>query len=114
MITSHDVRLRGADILLGIAVENAVLDILTSEPHLRECLNVLNKAQTALVSLHIGTFGCYPVTLSVHPEDTVSIFIDGPEFEPSREQCSAIWLGKNELQQLLVELLKESGKKESS
>ena len=82
MIITRDIRHNGAKLLLGIALENAVLDIVTSEVQLRECLQVLNEPQKTLVSPKIGIFGCYAVTLNVHSEDTVSIFIDGPEFEP--------------------------------
>ena len=104
-ITAHDIRYRNADTLVGIAVENAVLDIVTNDALMRACLKVLSEPQAGLVSPQLGTFGPYAVTLNVQSDDTVSVFIDGPEFDPSREQCSAIWLGKEELRKLLTHAL---------
>ena len=51
----------------------------------------------------MGTFGCYPVSLDVDKDGTASIFIESPNFEPTRSQSAAIWLAKEELQRLLLE-----------
>ena len=108
MITEQDVRRKGTSILLGIAVGNAVLDILTSDGQLETCLKLLEVPHGGLVYTHMGTFGVYPVTLNLHDDGSVSIFIDGPEFDQTRTQCSAIWPGKDELRRLLGEVLEGS------
>jgi hypothetical protein len=95
MITEQDVRRKGTSILLGIAVENAVLDVLTNERLLQECLKLLDEPYRGLVYTNIGTFGNFPVTMSLGNDDSAIIMIDGPEFEQPREQCSAIYVGKN-------------------
>jgi hypothetical protein len=105
MITERDVRRRGESILLGIAVESAVLDIVTNETLLRACVSLLAEERSALAYTQMGTFGTYPVTLNSHHDDTVSIFVDGPEFEENRTQSSAIWVGKQELRELLLDVL---------
>ena len=109
MITTHDVRRKDSSILLGIAVEAAVLDIVTSDAQLEDCVKLLEGPHSGLVSTRMGTFGTYPVTLNLHHDGRVSIFIDGPQFEQCREQCSAIWLGKDELRRLLVEVVQGKG-----
>jgi hypothetical protein len=51
----------------------------------------------------MGSFGCYSISLDVDKDGTASIFVDGPYFEPTRNQSAAIWVGKEELRRLLVE-----------
>lgn len=106
MITVQQVLRRGDDVLLGIGLEKAVLDVLTSDGQLEECLQALRKPHRGLISVTLGTFGIYPITLNLHNDDSTSIFIDGPEFDECRTQAAAIWLQKEELEQLLVEALK--------
>jgi hypothetical protein len=103
MIKDHQILRKEQGIILGIALENAVLDILTSDAQLHKCLKVLREPHAGLVSVSIGTFGIYPVTLSLHHDDGVSLFIDGPDFYKSRSQSAGIWLGKEDLQRLLIE-----------
>jgi len=105
MIAGHDVRRNGSSILLGIAVGNAVVDVVANEGLLHECLNLLETPHRGLVDTNMGTFGTYPVSLNLHHDDSVSIFIDGPDFELSRNQSAGIYLGKDELRRLLVEVL---------
>jgi hypothetical protein len=108
MITEHDVRRNGGSILLGIAVGNAVLDVVSTEGLLQECLNLLETPHRGLVDTRMGTFGAYPVSLNLHHDESVSIFIDGPDFESSRNQSAGIYLEKGELRRLLVEVLQGS------
>jgi hypothetical protein len=105
MITEQDIRRSGTSILLGIAVENAVLDILTSDSQLEEGLKLLDHPHRGLVSINIGTFGVYPVTLNRHNDDSVSVFVDGPSFDHSRSQSTGMYFGKEEFQRLLLEVL---------
>jgi len=35
--------------------------------------------------------------LNMHHDGELSIFLDGPPFEPPRELCAAIWLSKQDL-----------------
>jgi len=104
-IIEHHVVRKGSILLLGIAVDNAVLDIVTSEAELRECLRLLRQPCRALVRPRIGTFGIYSVALNLEDDRTASIFVDGPDFEQYRTQSAAIWLGKAELCRVLEEVL---------
>jgi hypothetical protein len=103
MIKTKQVLRKGTSILLGIGLDNAVLDVLTNDVQLQECLQVLQEPAAGLTSVRMGTFGIYPVTLNLHPDDTVSIFIDGPDFDKCRSQSAAIWPGKEDLRRMLVE-----------
>lgn len=104
-IKEHEILRKGSSILLGIALDDAVLDIETNETHLRECLKLLQDPHAAsrLERTAMGTFGCYPVSLDVDTHGTASIFVEGPNFESTRSQSAAIWLTKEELQRLLLE-----------
>jgi hypothetical protein len=103
MIRTHQILRKDNSILIGIALDNAVLDIVTTEAQLRECLKLLQERHRGSVRPQLGTFGSYPVALNVDNEDTVSLFVDGPYFQPTRSQSAAIWLGKDDLRQLLTE-----------
>lgn len=105
MIRTQQVLRKGSDILLGIGLDNAVLDILTNEAQLQACLQMLEEPAVGLTSVSMGTFGIYPVTLNLHPDETVSIFIDGPDFEKCRSQSAAIWPGKEALRGMLIEAM---------
>ena len=103
MTTGHQILRKGTSILLGIALDNAVLDVLTDERLLHNCLKLLREPHAGLVSTQMGTFGSYSVSLNVHHDDDVSIFIDGPDFDPCRTQSAAIWPQKEDLEGLLLE-----------
>jgi len=105
MIIERDIRRVGENILLGIALENAVLDILTNDPQLQECIEMLEKPHRGLVFTKIGTFGIYTITLNLHHDDTVSMSVDGPDFYQARNQSAGIWLEKEQLRELLAEVL---------
>ena len=105
MIREYDIRRRPDAILIGIALENAVLDFETTEALLRDCLAFLDTPHQGLVHMSIGRFGVFPVTLNMHYDDSLSIFVDGPMFEPQRELCAAIWLSKDELRLVLDKAL---------
>ncbi len=106
MIKTHQILRKGTSVLLGIGTDNAVLDVLTNDAFLRECVKLLEERGGGLLHTQMGTFGACPVTLNVHDEKTVSIFIDGPDFESTRTQSAAIWLEKDELRNLLVEIVR--------
>jgi hypothetical protein len=105
MIIERDIQRIGGNILLGIALENAVLDIFTNDAQLRECLEMLGMPHRGLVFTKIGTFGIYPITLNLHHDDTVSMSVDGPDFDQTRNQSAGIWLEKEQLRALLAEVL---------
>src|SRR5437667_9126187 len=96
MTTGHQIQRKDTSIILGIALENAVLDVLTDEALLQNCLKLLRESHRGLVYAPMGTFGVYSVTLNLHHDDTVSVFIDGPDFDPCRTQSAAIWLRKED------------------
>ena len=108
MIKTHQIVRKNDGILLGIALENAVLDIFTNDAQLHQCLQVLREPHLGLVSVSIGNFGIYPVTLNLHHDDSVSVFVDGPDFEKCRSQSAGIWLGKGDLQRLLIEAVQSA------
>ena len=107
MITDWQVQRRGEAIILGIAVEHAVLDVVTHRGLLISCLAMLQSPHQGLVDTRMGQFGEFPVTLNLHHDDTVSIFIDGPDFTSGRNQSAAIWVEKDRLQQILKEVVSE-------
>jgi hypothetical protein len=111
MIRQVDIRRHDDAILLGIATEDAVLDILTNMDLLRGCLATLEAQHSGAVWVEIGKFGSFIVTLYISHDDSMAIVVDGPEFEFNRSQCAQIWLPKAEFHQLVADVL--SGKKSS-
>lgn len=105
MITDWQIQRKGKAIILGLAVEHAVLDVVTNRGLLEGCLTMLESPHTGLIDTQMGYFGEFPVTLNLHLDDTVSIFIDGPDFDSGRVQSAAIWVEKANLQQILGEVL---------
>lgn len=105
MIREFDVRRNGELILIGISVDGAVLDFTTTEGRLRECLTLMERPHQGLVYMQIGEFGDFPVTLNFHHDDSLSIFVDGPDFEPQRTMSAAIWLSKENLRSVIVKAL---------
>jgi hypothetical protein len=105
MIKEWYVQRSGEQVLFGFAIESAVMDILTDEDILKKCLEALEVRLKWIVDMKIGTFGEFTVRLNLHVDDSVSLFIDGPQFTPSREQCSAIWLNRTELRDILEKIL---------
>jgi hypothetical protein len=105
MIRECDVRRHGAVILIGIAVDAAVLDFTTTEGLLRDCLAFLESPHQGLAYMQIGAFGDFPVTLNMHHDDSLSIFVDGPDFEPQRSMSAAIWLSKEDLRGVISKAL---------
>lgn len=105
MITDYQVQRKGKTVILGIAVRDAVMDIVTNENLMQQCLQLLDNPHRGLVNAQMGQFGDFAVTLNLHDDDSVSIFVDGPEFDGSRTQSAVIWVGKKELQQLLLDVL---------
>jgi hypothetical protein len=105
MIRECDIRRQGDAVLVGIALDCAVLDFRTTEAQLRDCLALLDQPHNGLVHMRIGAFGEYPVTLNIHQGDSVSLFVDGPHFEPLREMCAAIWLSNEDLRGIIEKAL---------
>ena len=107
-ITDHEIQRRDGKILLGIALENAVLDIVTDQKQLDECIRLLNQPHQGLVSAKMGSFGDFEIAMNVHHDETVTIFIDGPEFDPPRDQSAGLYLDKHELLTLLTDTTRNS------
>ncbi len=108
MITDWQVERQGDALILGIAIEHAVLDVLTNCTLLASCLAMLETPHTGLINTHMGQFGVHPVSLSLHYDETVSIFIDGPYFSSSRIQSAAIWVDKEKLRSILHDVIRDS------
>jgi hypothetical protein len=101
MISEWHIQRKGDSLLLGIAIKEAVLDVVTDQNLLLNCLTMLESPHKGLVSNQLGQFGIYPVTLNLHHDDTTSIFIDGPDFDPPRTLSAAIWVDKGGLIKIL-------------
>jgi len=69
---------------------------------------MLESPHLGLVDTRIGQFGEFPVTLNLHHDDTVSIFVDGPDFDSGRNQSAAIWVDKYRLQEILREVVRDA------
>ena len=108
MITDWQIERRDEEMLLGIAVEHAVLDIVTHRGLLTTCLAMLESPHVGHVDTRMGQFGDFPVTLNLHHDDTVSIFVDGPDFTSPRNQSAAIWVEKDRLEEILREVLRDA------
>lgn len=105
MIREFDIRRRGEAILVGIAVEQAVLDFETTEGTLRVCLAFLDKSHRGMIDMPIGKFGNLEVRLIIYHDESLSICLDGPEFELTRSQCAGIWLSKEDLRNVITAAL---------
>jgi hypothetical protein len=91
--------------LLSLELSNAVLDIHTDRALLINCLNLISSHQGGLESTQMGAFGIYPISLNVHHEGTISIFVDGPSFDEDRVQSAAIWPEKESLLRIIAEAI---------
>jgi hypothetical protein len=108
MISDWQIQRRDDRIILGLAVEHAVLDVVTDISMPGKCLSMLEAPHQGLIAAPMGHFGDFPVTLNLHQDEAVSIFIDGPDFGNGRRQSAAIWVGKNELCNILKTVLNGS------
>ena len=101
MIKEMDIRRRGDAILVGIAIESAILDFETTETLLRTALEMLDRPRKGADWMKIGVFGEFPVTLHLASGDSLSIVIDGPYFESNRSVCAMIHLNKSEFREVV-------------
>jgi hypothetical protein len=106
MITDWQIQRRGEGLILGIAVQDAVLDVVSDPSLLASCLAMLESPHHDLAHTCMGHFGKFPVMLNLHNDETVSIFIHGPDFESGRCQSAAIWVGKQRLRDILAEVIR--------
>ena len=105
MITTYQVLRENDSILMGIGFENAVLDMVTSEAQLRECLQMLEERHNGWARRQVGTFGGYRVTCNLGDDDVVTILVDGPSFVSARRQSAVLWVSKDDWRRLLMEAL---------
>jgi len=94
---------QGTRILVRIAVDRAVFDVVTDEKLLADCIRLLREPHLEPVSTRMGTFGGHSVTLNVLNDLAVSIFVDGPQFSPDEKQAIGIWCRKEEVERVLLE-----------
>ena len=105
MITQWHIERNGEALMLDIVVKNtALLEIVSDHASLARCLQMLESPHVGLVDTQMGRFGVFPITLNLHHDDTVSIFIDGPDFNTPRNQSAAIWVEKARLCEILREV----------
>jgi len=105
MIREHTIHHNAGQILLGIALDDAVLDILTDKHRLQQCLRLLQEPHQGLVDTVIGTFGTFLVSLNVHFDESISIIVDGPVFDPPRAQCAGIYVKKDDITRVIRQAL---------
>lgn len=105
MIKDWQIQHRDKEFILGLSIGQAVLDVVSDNETLAACVEMLKAPHKGFVSRTMGCFGEYPVRLNLHYDDSVSIFIDGPDFDERRCQSSAIWVEKEELQNILQKVL---------
>lgn len=105
MITDWQVQQRGEAIILGIAVGCAHLDVVTTRDLIFSCVKMLESPHDGLVDTRMGQFGELPISLNLHHDDSVSIFIDGPDFDAGRCQSAAIWVEKDRLAAILKQVI---------
>lgn len=105
MITNWQLQRRGDSLILGIAVEHAALDVVSDLALLKDAFTMLRSPHRGLVDIRIGSFGPFAVTLNLHHDDTVSIFVDGPDFDGARRQSAALWVEKERLCGILQEVI---------
>jgi hypothetical protein len=104
VIRDWQIQHKDGALILGLATDNAVMDIVSSRSLLAECLALLHSSHVGSVHTRIGNFGEFEVTLNLHHDDRVSIFIDGPAFDRGRVQSAAIWVDKQQLVDILDEI----------
>src|SRR5690606_26856885 len=69
----------GDRLMLQLAIESAVLDIVSDRATFLDCMAVLDAPHQGLVHCRMGSFGPFTVTLNLNYDDSVSIFVDGPD-----------------------------------
>jgi hypothetical protein len=105
VITDWQVQRNGRLLILGIAVGVGHLDVVTDDVLLKNCLAMLRSPHRGFVHTRMGSFGPFDVTLNLHHDDSVSIFVDGPKFDDDRTQSAAIWVEKDRLSEILEETI---------
>ena len=107
MKADWQIQYRGKELILGIAFGHATLDIVSDTFTLMQCLEMLEAPHRGLVHMRMGKFGPFTVELNLHQDDSVSIFIDGPEFDSERTQSAAVWAEKKQLCDIFCEITKK-------
>ncbi|MBI5722451.1 MAG: hypothetical protein HZA50_00720 [Planctomycetes bacterium] len=108
MIKDYQVQTRGDKILLGLAIDYALLDVVTDRLLLANCKKLIETPHNGLVFTQLGTFGHHPVMLNIHANDEIALFVDGPEFNEGRTQSVAIWVDATSLLKIINELINNS------
>jgi hypothetical protein len=88
-------------VLIGLVVENAVLDICTDTTRMHAAIAMLEREVDHTEHMELGEFGPLAITLNSNRGDSASVFIDGPNFGPGRNMSAAIWCDKQELLSVL-------------
>jgi hypothetical protein len=109
MISDWQLHRRDGRLILGIALQHAVLDVVSDVALLKNCLALLRSPDRGLVDARMGSFGEFQVRLNLHHDDGVSIFVDGPAFDSGRAQSAAIWVDKDQLCSILEEAIGADG-----
>ena len=73
----------GDKVLLRLAAESAVLDVLTDAASLARARALVQALDRGFAELLLGSFGPFPVTVSVDATGEVAIALDGPDLGPT-------------------------------
>lgn len=110
-ISDYQVQRNNDSLLIGLATEGAVLDINSTMPQIEACLKLLEQPRLESADEKLGVFGEFQVRLNCYPNGETSIFIDGPQFDETRVQSSAIWVNKQALRTILETVYTETTQK---
>lgn len=106
MNSCFQIQVNDSKILLGFSVGVAVLDVETNDAMLENCQKLIANHDGRACDVAMGVFGPFPVTLNVHPDGTLSVFIDGPDFTNGRCQSAAIWPDRKDFVEAIAEARK--------
>src|ERR1035437_1504209 len=104
-MADYQVQKKDDELLIGIAANDAVMDIRTTLKQLSECRRLLEDKDNRTNDARLGSFGTFPVILNLDKSGRVSLFIDGPEFDAGRVQSSAIWIDQKELLRIIKKVI---------
>src|SRR6218665_3186875 len=102
MITQHYITKVGSKIVLSIAFESAVLDIVSSEAEIQACLQLLDEQHGSSVREKLGSFGIYAIAMNLGRDDSASIFIDGPLYDDACNQSAGFIVDQTQLKRILA------------
>jgi hypothetical protein len=72
----------GDQLLLRLAAESAVFDILTDRASLARARELVERSEPEVSEMVLGAFGPFPVIVSTDASGQVGVALDGPDLGP--------------------------------